>query len=56
MFDSLISDVRRCNAEIDFELSRCEDVYRLQTILASHVSRLTNMLSDAEGMVKELEG
>ena len=55
MFEELMAKIRRRQAEFDFEMSRCEDVYRLERLLCQFQRDMTYLWLNAEGMVKELE-
>lgn len=55
MFDELIANVRRVQAEYDFELARCTDVYRLAHVLEQLRLRMTMLEGEAKEMVRELE-
>lgn len=55
MFEALLQQVKRAQAEYDFELARCDDPYRLAHILCQFKLRLTMLEGEARQMVKELE-
>jgi len=55
MFDDLLREINRCQAEFSFELSRCDDPYRLNHVLTRLVLRLRSLNEDAAYMVRELE-
>ena len=55
MFETLISNIRRAQAELDFELSRCEDPYRLEQLMRVYNIKVAMFREEAMNMVNELE-
>lgn len=56
MFETLLRNILRAQAEFDFELARTYDVYRLSYLVNTHIEKLENYRMDVENMVDELEG
>ena len=56
MYETLKAKFEREMAWCSFELVRCNDPYRLEHILKTFNFSIGNLHSDAEEIVKELEG
>ena len=54
-YKQLVNAVRRRQAELDFELSRCDNIYRLEVLLSLFVTSISNFHSDAQELLEELE-
>jgi hypothetical protein len=55
MFTDLLANLRRLQAETDFEIARCHDPYRLVHIISQFKLRLSLIEGEAQMMVQELE-
>ena len=53
--EELLSNIRRREAEFDFELARCEDAYRALHILKMFNLDMQKFMAEASEMVRELE-
>ena len=56
MFETLMADIRRAQAEFDFSMSRCEDAYRLALLTQSFQIKMQSFSHEARMMVEEIEG
>jgi hypothetical protein len=54
-FEILIANLRRIKAEMDFDLARCHDVYRLAHLLDMHHREIGKLSDEADELVRELE-
>jgi hypothetical protein len=55
MYEALVKKFHKTMAEAQFEMSRCNDTYRLAKILHDTTYRFDAMLDEANDMVRELE-
>lgn len=55
-YELVKSKVDRTLAELQFELARCNDVYRLRYLLCEVIAKLDKLEKKADVMVNELEG
>jgi hypothetical protein len=53
--ENIMADLKRKQATLDFELSRCYDPYRLAYLINNHIKDLTLLQVEAVWQVKELE-
>lgn len=55
MYQALEKKLMRLLAETQFELSRCSDVYRINTIIANLMLKALPLGEEAVDMIKEIE-
>ena len=56
MFENLLANIYRAQAESDFEFARITDPYRLMYLLNKKILTLKQFYLDADELVRELEG
>ena len=54
-YDTLKCNINRLMASTQMDLAHCHDVYRLETVISKHIDKMTDLLTEAQIVVHELE-